>query len=563
MFSEMDPDVLIVDGFVDEPASLGVPPYISPHIRAIAGAVADAGATSHYISINELRKQVKLPNAQISVFFGGVSVPGKYLRAMPASQNEIIRFSKTLPGIKILGGPATFDVQYEETGLFDQIAKKDIAACVYDFLRTGEFSTRWRTIEEWNRWLIKGAPVVKKHPDYPEPLIAEIETYRGCIRYQSGGCSFCIEALKGAPLFREPEDVIQEIRTLNRLGVKNFRLGGQTCFISYKAQGYGDNLRLNPQAIKTLLSGIANIGIDIIHLDNANPAVIAEHPEDARMILETIVHYCTSGNVLALGMESADPIVIERNNLNATPEQVFEAIKLINDVGAEIGETGLPKLLPGLNFIIGLDGESKKTLEHNLAFLRSVIKEGLLLRRINVRQVMPIRRKFKPGVTHADFLRFKEMVRKEIDKPMLQRVAPAGTILRRVYLELREGNKTFGRQIGTYPLLVGFDYPLELGHFVDAMVVGWGYRSVTAIEYPFPINTAPLAAMRCLPLIGEKRGTRILKRRPFRTLSELANALDDPALAEKIAPIITLDVVGRSINESKAIPSKTQNTRKK
>ncbi|MDH7509368.1 MAG: radical SAM protein [Methanomassiliicoccales archaeon] len=559
----MNSDVLIIDGFVDEPASLGVPPYISPQIRAIAGAVLDAGATPHYISINDLRERIKPPEAQISVFFGGVSVPGKYLRAMPASRNEIIQFSKALPGIKILGGPATFDEYYEETGLFNHVAKRDAAACVYDFLKSGKFSARWRTVEEWNRWLIEGAPVVKKHPDYPQPLIAEIETYRGCIRYRSGGCSFCIEPLKGAPLFREPEDIIREIRTLKRLGVRNFRLGGQTCFISYKAEGFHDNLKLNPQAIETLLSGIADIGVDVIHLDNANPAVIAEHPEDAREILETIVDYCTSGNVLALGMESADPVVIERNNLNATPEQVFAAIKLINDVGAEVGDNGLPKLLPGLNFIIGLDGETKKTLEHNLAFLRFVLREGLLLRRINVRQVMPIRREFRQGVAHTDFLRFKETVRKEIDNPMLQRVAPAGTVLRRVYLEMRDGKKTFGRQIGTYPLLVGFDYPLELGRFVDAIVVGWGYRSVTAIEFPFPINTAPLAAVRCLPSIGEKRAIRILKARPFRGLSELMSVLDDPSIAEEIAPIITFDVTERPISEGNASVSVVRKTRKK
>ena len=35
---------VIVDGFVDEPACLGVPPYLSPQIRAAAGAAADAGA---------------------------------------------------------------------------------------------------------------------------------------------------------------------------------------------------------------------------------------------------------------------------------------------------------------------------------------------------------------------------------------------------------------------------------------------------------------------------------------------------------------------------------------
>ncbi|MEM2943948.1 MAG: radical SAM protein [Methanomassiliicoccales archaeon] len=534
--------VLIIDGFIDEPSSLGVPPYISPHVRVTAGAALDAGASVTYITIDDLRRGVRTTPAHVSVFLGGASVPGRYLRAMPASAEEIRRFSEGLFGFRILGGPATYDDNYEQLGSFDFIAKKDPASCVYDFLTRGEASNRWRSKEEWNRWLLKGATIVTKHPDFPQPLIADIESYRGCLRYKSGGCSFCVEPLKGAPLFREPEEIIEEVRALHALGVRNFRIGGQTCFISYKARIKGNSITLNETAVRKLLSGIARLNVDVLHLDNANPAVIADHPDDARKILKTIVEYCTSGNILALGMESADPVVIERNNLNANPEQVFEAIKLINEIGGERGETGLPKLLPGLNFIIGLEGESKKTLRDNLAFLNRVQKSGLLIRRINIRQVMPIRRSFRMGIKHSDFLRFKETVRKEIDRPMLERLVPKGTVLKRVFLELNEGNKTFGRQIGTYPLLVGFEYPLETGKFVDAVVIGWGFRSITAVEFPFPINSASLTAIQSLPLVGERRALRIWRKRPIRDTDDLAKAIDDPLVAMQLTKIVSFDV---------------------
>ena len=42
--SRDDIRVLLIDGYIDDPAALGVPPYISPIIRAIAGAAMDAGA---------------------------------------------------------------------------------------------------------------------------------------------------------------------------------------------------------------------------------------------------------------------------------------------------------------------------------------------------------------------------------------------------------------------------------------------------------------------------------------------------------------------------------------
>jgi radical SAM superfamily enzyme with C-terminal helix-hairpin-helix motif len=360
------------------------------------------------------------------------------------------------------------------------------------------------------------------------------------MRYMTGGCSFCIEPLKGAPVFREPKDIIREVEVLTRLGVRNFRLGAQTCIVSYKSRMSGDVVRPNPEAIEMLLSGIAKFDIDVLHLDNADPSVIANNPDESRRILGSMVEHCTSGNVLALGMESADPKVIEANNLNSTPDQVLDAIRLMNEVGGERGESGLPELLPGLNFIVGLDGESDRTLDLNMSFLKKVLEDKLLLRRINIRQVMPIRRDFKPGVSRSMFIRFKDGVREGIDNPMLRRLIPQGTVLRRIYTELREGKSTFGRQIGTYPILVGFRYPIEIGKFIDAKVVGWGQRSVTALEFPLPVNTCSIAALDSLPSVGKKRAARIARKRPIRSVEDLAAAIEDLQTVSSIAPYLDL-----------------------
>ncbi len=152
----------------------------------------------------------------------------------------------------------------------------------------------------------------------------------------------------------------------------------------------------------------------------------------------------------------------------------------------------------------------------------------MLLRRINIRQVMPVRRKFESGVSHSQFLRFKQSVREEIDSPMLRDLVPLGTKLTRVYTEMREGKHTFGRQIGTYPLLIGFDYPVPLNRFVDVMVVGWGFRSITAVVCPLHINSCPIAALESLPGIGNKRAVRLFRKRPYRSLDDVRKALDEP-----------------------------------
>ncbi len=529
--------VLVVDGYIDEPASLGVPPYSSPHIRAVVGAVLDAGAEVRLLSIDQIRKGARVEGDAL-VVMAGCAVPGRYLRGMPASSKEISLVASSFPGERLLGGPAVLEAErFPE--LFEHVAKRDAAASVYDLLTKGESKDRWRSLTEWNRWLLKGAIGATMHPDFPQPLIAEIETYRGCVRYASGGCSFCVEPLKGKPVHRLPQDIVAEVAELHRQGVRNFRLGAQTCFVSYMAmEDRSETPRPNPEAVEELLEGIDRLGVDVLHLDNANPAVIAAHPEESGHILESIVRHCTSGNILALGMESADPAVVEANNLNATPEQVLDAIRLINRAGRERGPTGLPKLLPGLNFIIGLDGESARTPQLNLDFLRKVRSEDLWLRRINVRQVSGIRREFRGGINHSQFLRFKDAVREEIDGPMLQEMIPVGTRLARVFTELREGNRTYGRQIGTYPILVGFNYPLEVGRFLDCMVVDWGYRSITAVEHPLDINHCPLAALGSLPQVGKKRAVRILRGRPYHDLDALRPRLDDGKVADGIARFI-------------------------
>ncbi len=532
--------VIVLDGYIDEPASLGVPPYISPQVRATVGAVLDAGSETQLLTIDDIRKGAEV-EGDLLVIVGGCAVPGRYLRGMPASSREIVLIASRFAGGKILGGPAALEaIEYKD--LFDCLARRDVAACAYDALVEGRYKDRWRTLDEWNRWLLKGARCVTAYPDFPQPLIAEVETYRGCIRFASGGCSFCVEPLKGRPVHRRPEDVLKEVEALYSLGVRNFRLGAQTCFVSYMSEEDGSETpRPNPSAIEKLLAGIDALGVDVLHLDNANPAVIAAHPRESEEVLNSIVSHCTSGNVLALGMESADPAVIEANNLNATPDQVLSAIRLINKAGRERGPSGLPKLLPGLNFIIGLDGEGPRTTQMNLDFLRTVKDERLWLRRINVRQVSGIRREFRGKVGHSQFLRFKEAVRNDIDAHMLRQVAPLGTKLTRVYTELREGNHTYGRQIGTYPLLVGFNYPIQIGKFLDCMVVDWGYRSITAVEHPLRINSCPLAALESLPQIGRKRAVRMLRGRPYQSLVDLRASLDDARVIDAVAPFLTFD----------------------
>ncbi|KAA0007173.1 MAG: radical SAM protein [Thermoplasmata archaeon] len=526
--------VTILDGFVDEPSCFGVPPYISPYIRYIAGAIKDAGHEYEYITIEDWRKGRRI-KGRILLIFAGAIVPGKYLRGMPISWKEIKEITSKFRGIKILAGSAAVFGLGQGGGkrlvkinnFFDYSSILDGDAFIYDFLN-GEIAHRRRSNEEWKRWAIMGAEIVKQHPDLPQPLIAEIETYRGCIRWFNGGCSFCMEPSFGKPAIRSEREILMEIKELMKHGVKNFRLGCQSCFFSYKAIGIGksETPKPNVNAIKRLLEGIAKLKPSVLHIDNANPAVIAEWENESIKIAELLKKYATPGNVAAFGMESADERVIKENNLNAQPWQVMKAIEILNEIGREKGWNGMPYILPGLNLLFGLKGESEKTYIKNYEFLKEILEKDLLLRRINIRQVVNLKGE-KVEIDKDKFKRFKKKVNKEIDRPMLQRLLPYGSILRDVYLELNIGNATYGRQIGTYPILIYLPYKTKINRFVDVKIYDHGFRSVSAIEYPFNINKASYTQLKSIPKISSKAAAEIVKRKPIKDKREVKDIIDD------------------------------------
>ncbi len=528
--------VLLVDGYIDDPAALGVPPYISPIVRAIAGAALDAGADRlEYVTVDMIRRGARIPSADVSVVMSGNTVPGKYLRSMPMSVRELEALFPRLSGWRLIGGSAA-DTEVAER--FDFVIRKDLAASLYDGMSGKEVGERYRTLDEWNRWMMLGADIVEQHQDFPEPLIAEVESYRGCHRWSTGGCSYCIEPLKGRPLMRSPSDIIAEAQRLRDLGVINLRVGGQTCIVSYGSEDDSPVPRPNPEAVAELFEGLKALEFDVLHVDNANAAVISSYHDESEQVLETLARCCTDGNVLALGMETADPRVVIENNLNSTSEQVLDAIRTINRIGRERGPNGLPRLLPGINIVCGLDGETADTYRMDMDLLRTVRDEGLMVRRINIRQVLPIRREFDVRVDQRRFKRFKEEVRSDIDRVMLERVAPYGTVLRGVYMEIHDGNTTFGRQIGSYPLLVGIPYKVDLDTFQDVFVTDWGFRSITGVTYPFDINSQPMTALAALPGIGKKRASKIVMERPLSGFEDLLRVVEDPHVVDGLKDLV-------------------------
>jgi radical SAM superfamily enzyme with C-terminal helix-hairpin-helix motif len=551
-------DVTIVDGYVDEPAHFGVPPYISTYPRYAAGAMVDAGVPSEqitYHTIDELRENNRLwldiEDADLLVYVGGMTVPGKYVGGTPAEPDEVRKLAWRANGTAVMGGPVRFGVGEANEGAsetarddldFDFLAMADVEAAVYDLVDSGleGFNDRYRDVEEETRWARAGAFVVEQHPNHPDYLICEMETSRGC-PYR---CSFCTEPMYGNPDFRPPESVVDEVDALSDRGVRHFRLGRQADILAYG----GDGEAPNPDALRRLYGGIREVAPDLetLHLDNMNPITVVKWPEKAREGIRIIAEHNTPGDTAAFGLESADPEVMSDNNLNVTADECFEAVKIVNEVAGfrpggdrdsapNFGDSAarrLPKLLPGINLVHGLKGERRETFEHNKRFLQRVYDEGLMLRRVNIRQVMAFEGT-DMAETGADiakdhkqlFKQYKQEVREEIDNPMLQRVAPPGTVLPDVHLEYHQDGKTFGRQLGTYPLLVGLPGERELGRTIDVAITDHGYRSVTGVPYPLDVNSASMAELATMPGVGRSRAGDIVVGRPYDSPAEVGEDL--------------------------------------
>lgn len=479
----------ILDCYTDEPAGLGVPPYLGTYPRYLAGYLMGQGHDVEYINIDDLRlwkiysnvkkeptvkektniriynttgKDVKkvIDNTDVLMVILGVHVPGKYLSAIPGTLKEIVPMVEGLRCTKILTGPAVYGTQLEGGKFFERIKEG-----VFDEIKDFKFM-----YEDIAKYAVDGAEIVKQIPDLK---IMEIETSRGCSRKK--GCSFCTEILKSPLFFRKADDIIKEVKRLYELGQRYFRLGKQSCFYSH------------PEVID-ILKGIRKAcpDIKVLHIDNVNPTNVLADEKGGSFITKAIVKYCTPGNVAAFGAESFDPVVIKENNLNSDPETTYRAIKILNKYGAKRGENGIPKFLPGINLIFGLKGESKQTHEENMKWLKRILAENLFVRRINVRQVSIFKGTALYETCGNKYLKknkkyywkWRNEIRQRVDWEMLKKLVPTGTVINDVYTEIYDGKTTFSRQVGTYPLIIGIKGRLPLNKFYTVSVTGHMLRSI-------------------------------------------------------------------------------------
>lgn len=478
----------LLDCYTDEASGLGVPPYLGTYPRYIYGQLVREGHTVLYLTIDDLRLwknyhgKIKVPsekektnilvynltknNAEdvlsqtdVLVVVLGVHVPGKYLTALPGTLYEVLPLIEDLRMRRILTGPAIFGTQLEGGKVFE---KQDLT--LFDEVKDYTVS-----FDELGKFAVFGAGILKQIPD---KRVIEIETGRGC---NVGKCSFCTEPLKSKFVNRKMEEVVSEVKSFYDVGARYFRLGKQADF-------YASDRPI--EMLKQIREKCPEL--EMLQIDNVNPnSVVAASGEE---ITAAVVKYCTPGNIAAFGVESFDPVVVKTNLLNTAPVMAMKAISIINKYGAERGDNGLPTFLPGINIIFGLLEETKETHKKNMDALQQIMQEGLMLRRINIRQVAILPDTYLEKHGGVKYLRknkqyywkWRNEIRQKIDNPMLERLLPKGTIVHDVWTEMYDGKTTFCRQMGTYPLVIGVKGRLPLKQKIDVKVTGYMLRSITA-----------------------------------------------------------------------------------
>ena len=272
----------ILDCYTDEPAGLGVPPYLGTYPRYLYGYLKKQFPEEeiYYFTIDDLRlwkkyngkdPNINLPKSKttnitvynltqhhqiISDIFSdvaeiivilGVHVPGKYLSAMPGTLKEVTALQQNVSVKKVITGPATFGTQ-----LFGGQFTEHIDT---SFFETRPYNFSFKEIAQLS---LNGAALVEQ---IPWLKMLEIETGKGC---NVGKCSFCTEPLKSKVLYRDNADVVAEVKKLYDLGERFFRLGKQTCFYSLP-----DPIGL----LKAIREKCPDI--KVLHIDNVNHIFVA------------------------------------------------------------------------------------------------------------------------------------------------------------------------------------------------------------------------------------------------------------------------------------------------
>jgi B12-binding domain/radical SAM domain protein len=186
-----------------------------------------------------------------------------------------------------------------------------------------------------------------------------IEITRGC----PFGCMFCqTSQIHGTRIsHRSIESILSHVEMLLHYGIRDIR------FITPNAFAYGskDGIEIEPERVENLLASVRETVKDRgrIFFGTFPSEVRPEHVTETTIRL--IKRYTDNTNLI-LGAQTGSPRLLKLCRRQHTTEDVTQAVSLISKAG----------LIPNVDFIFGLPGETPEDVTITLKFIDKLIGMG-------------------------------------------------------------------------------------------------------------------------------------------------------------------------------------------
>ncbi len=197
--------------------------------------------------------------------------------------------------------------------------------------------------------IAEGIPVVRQ-----DSVKAWVSIMYGCNNF----CSYCIVPyVRGRERSRQPEEILDEVRSLVADGYKDITLLGQN------VNSYGKDLD-EPMDFADLLEQVNAVPGDFLI------RFMTSHPKDAtQKLFETMARCEKVAPVLHLPFQAGNDRILKEMNRHYTREQYLDEVRRLREL--------IPDIVLTSDIIVGFPGETTEEFEDTLKVLEQVRFDAL------------------------------------------------------------------------------------------------------------------------------------------------------------------------------------------
>ena len=291
---------------------------------------------------------------------------------MMQEENMVAKIKKSYPFVDIIFGTHT---------------TQNLPENVYKLLKNRK---KIKDIIDIDGEVYEGLPI-KRNDNFK----ASVTIMYGCNNF----CTYCIVPyVRGRERSREPEKILEEVKSLAKEGYKEITLLGQN------VNSYKGNDKIKNFA--DLLTEVSKIeGIEIIRF-------ISPHPKDfTDDVIEAIASSEKIARIVHLPLQSGNTKVLKEMNRKYSKEEYLELVQKMKDK--------IPNLVLSTDIIVGFPGETDEEFEDTLDVVRKVNFEQIFMFIYSKREgTLAANREDQvpENIKHERFEKLKELYDSKVDE---------------------------------------------------------------------------------------------------------------------------------------------------